>query len=114
MTKIRFVLAISVLFLLIAACSSFQSSDSVDELPQNAPPADFILPLTEAEVPRVTVEEAKAALDNGTAIIVDVRSGQAYDLSHIPGALTIPLGEFETNPKKISLPKDGWIITYCT
>ncbi|MCK7526787.1 MAG: hypothetical protein MZV64_58920 [Ignavibacteriales bacterium] len=114
MTKIRFVLAISVLFLLIAACSSFQSSDSVDELPQNAPPADFILPLTEAEVPRVTVEEAKAALDNGTAIIVDVRSGQAYDAEPYPRRAYHPTGRVRDQPSKISLPKDGWIITYCT
>jgi 3-mercaptopyruvate sulfurtransferase SseA len=72
------------------------------------------IPQSEAAVPRVTVEEAKAALDSGAAIIVDVRSQSAYDASHIAGALFIPLGEFETDIENIDLPKDQWIITYCT
>jgi len=72
------------------------------------------LPLTEAEVPRVSVEEAKAALDSGAALIVDVRSAEAYEASHIPGAINIPLGEFETNPTDLKLDKEQWIITYCT
>jgi 3-mercaptopyruvate sulfurtransferase SseA len=72
------------------------------------------IPLTEAEVPRVTVEEAKAAFDSGEAIIVDVRGSDAYETSHIAGAINIQLGEFETNPEGLNLDKDQWIITYCT
>ena len=72
------------------------------------------IPQSEAAVPRVTVEEAKAALDSGAAIIVDVRSQDAYDASHVAGALFVPLGEFETNIAGVDLPKDEWIITYCT
>ena len=72
------------------------------------------IPQTEAEVPRVTVDEAKAALDSGEAVIVDVRSQAAYDTSHIAGAVFIPLGAFETDIENIDLPKDQWIITYCT
>ena len=73
-----------------------------------------VIPLSEDQVKRVTVEDAKAAFDNGTAIIVDVRSEQAFAAGHIPGAINIQLGEFETNPTKLGLPKDHWIITYCT
>jgi predicted sulfurtransferase len=76
------------------------------------PPAN--LPQTEAEVPRVSVEEAKAAFDSGAAVIVDVRSAGAYAASHVPGAINIQLGEFETNPTGLNLDKDQWIITYCT
>jgi 3-mercaptopyruvate sulfurtransferase SseA len=72
------------------------------------------LPLSEAEVPRVTVEEARAALDSGGAILVDVRGSDAYATSHIAGAINIPLSEFETNPEGLNLDKDQWIITYCT
>lgn len=72
------------------------------------------LPRTEAEVPRVAVEEAKAALDSGAAVILDVRDAGAYELSHIPGAILIPLGEIQTNPTGLDLDKDQWIITYCT
>lgn len=76
------------------------------------PPAK--LPLTEAEVPRVSVEDAKAALESGEAIIVDVRSDAAYEASHVAGGINIQLGEFETNLAGIDLAKDQWIITYCT
>jgi len=72
------------------------------------------LPESEAAVPRVTVEETNAALESGAAIIVDVRSAEAYEASHIPGAINIQLGEFETNPTDLKLDKEQWIITYCT
>jgi hypothetical protein len=72
------------------------------------------VPLTEAEVPRVTVEQAKEAFDRGEAIIVDVRSTDAYAVSHVAGAINIELGEFETNPTSLNLDKNKWIITYCT
>jgi 3-mercaptopyruvate sulfurtransferase SseA len=71
-------------------------------------------PFTEAGVPRVTVEEAKAALDSGEAVIVDVRSADSYVAGHIVGAINIPLTEFENNIANVPLAKDQWIITYCT
>jgi hypothetical protein len=72
------------------------------------------LPLTEADVPRVPVDQAKAAFDSGMAIIVDVRTPQAYEANHIKGAISIPLGEIELNPTGLNLDKNKWIITYCT
>jgi hydroxyacylglutathione hydrolase len=72
------------------------------------------IPLTEAEVPRVPVKEAKAAFDGGQAIILDVRSPEAYAASHVMGAINIQLGEIETNPTGLNLDKNQWIITYCT
>ena len=72
------------------------------------------IPRSEAEVPRVTIEEAKAALESGTAIVVDVRSPGAYETSHIKGAMSVPLGEIERNLAELTLEKDQWIITYCT
>ena len=71
-------------------------------------------PLTEADVPRVAVKEAKFAFDNGEAVIVDVRSAEAYAAGHAVGAISIPLAEFENNIDNLSLKKDQWIITYCT
>lgn len=72
------------------------------------------VPLSEAEVPRVSIEEAKAALDRGEAIIVDVRSPDAYAASHVAGAINIQLGDIETNSTALNLDKYQWIITYCT
>lgn len=73
-----------------------------------------VLPLTEADVPRITVEDAKAAVDGGEAVIVDVRSAESFAAGHIAGAISIPLTEFETNISNIAFKKDQWIITYCT
>jgi hypothetical protein len=72
------------------------------------------IPQTEDAVPRVTVEEAKSALDSGEAVLVDVRSVEAYAESHAVGAISIPLSQFEVNIEKLSLDKDQWIIPYCT
>jgi 3-mercaptopyruvate sulfurtransferase SseA len=64
------------------------------------------------EVPRVSLEEAKSALDAGSAIFLDVRSQQSYESQHIPGALNIPLPDMEARLGE--LDKAEWIITYCT
>jgi hypothetical protein len=71
-------------------------------------------PFLEAEVPRISVQDAKAAVDNGLAVIVDVRDARAYENEHIAGALSILLGEVETNAAGLPLDKEQWIITYCT
>ena len=65
-------------------------------------------------MPRVTVDEAAAAIEKGEAIVVDVRSAQAYQASHIPGSLSIPLFDIESDPSAVNLDKEEWIITYCT
>jgi hypothetical protein len=72
------------------------------------------LPGTEAEVPRVSVKEAYTAVQNGEAIVVDVRSLQSYLTSHIAGAQSVPLVQVETDLESANLDKEQWIITYCT
>jgi len=67
---------------------------------------------TYPEIERVSVEDAKAALDAGTAVFVDVRGVDAYNMSHIPGSLSIPLAELES--RLTELDPNQWIITYCT
>ena len=67
---------------------------------------------TYPEVARVSLEEAKTALDAGTANIVDVRAGEAYQAAHVAGSINIPLAELETRLGE--LDRNEWIITYCT
>ena len=76
------------------------------------PPAN--LPQTDAEVSRVPADQAKAALDSGDAVIVDVRGADAYARSHITGALEVSLSAIQTDPANLPLDKNKWIITYCT
>jgi 3-mercaptopyruvate sulfurtransferase SseA len=70
--------------------------------PAQAAPADG--------VPRITVAEAREALEKGTAIIVDVRSESSYHVGHILGALWMP--DIASRTKE--LPRDKMIITYCS
>lgn len=72
------------------------------------------IPLTEADVPRISAEDARAAVERGEAVIVDVRSVESFAAGHIQGAVSIPLEKFETSLDSLSFEKDQWIITYCT
>jgi 3-mercaptopyruvate sulfurtransferase SseA len=81
-------------------------------LSKPAAPAVTPTPGSVAEVQRVTPAEAKAALDAGEAVIVDVRDINSYTASHIGGALSIPINEL---PDRIGeLNPSSWVITYCT
>jgi 3-mercaptopyruvate sulfurtransferase SseA len=82
--------------------------------PIRIPPTQESLSQTEADVPRVSAADAKAAFDSGQAIIVDVRSPAAYAQEHIAGAVNISLVNIEANPAGVDLDKNKWIITYCT
>jgi 3-mercaptopyruvate sulfurtransferase SseA len=110
-------LSVSTLLLATLACSTLQSQTeprSAQTPPVTSTQAQGDIPQSEAGVPRVTIKDAKAAFDSGDAIFVDVRSAEAYAGSHITGAISIPLGEFESNIANVTLDKNKWIITYCT
>lgn len=64
------------------------------------------------EVERVTVQDAKAAYDAGTAVFVDVRGDDLYNGGHIPGSLSIPESDLEA--RITNLDQNTWIITVCT
>jgi rhodanese-related sulfurtransferase len=66
----------------------------------------------EDKMPRVKVEEAKKMIAEGKAVIIDVRGAEAYKMSHIKGALDIPLNKLEARDFK-NLPKDKFLIAYC-
>jgi 3-mercaptopyruvate sulfurtransferase SseA len=66
----------------------------------------------EDKMPRVKVEEAKKMVAEGKAVIIDVRGAEAYKMSHIKGALDIPLNKLEAGDFK-NLPKDKVLIAYC-
>jgi 3-mercaptopyruvate sulfurtransferase SseA len=64
------------------------------------------------DVERVSLEDAKAAFDAGSAVFVDVRSADAYTMAHIAGAESMPVGDLGT--LMTALDPGQWIITYCT
>jgi len=94
--------------------AQFLSATQITEPASTVPPTSANLPENDAEVPRVPVDQAKAAFDSGKAVIVDVRGADAYAQSHIKGALEISLSVIEADPANVPLDKSKWIITYCT
>jgi hypothetical protein len=128
MSKTKLILLLSLLLLAAVSCNSVASTPEPTStpLPPTVTPELTVIveptststpnnvPLSESQVERVPVQGAWAALQNGGAIIVDVRSAEAYAESHIKGAISIPLAEIENNPTGLKLDKDQWIITYCT
>lgn len=62
------------------------------------------------EIRRVEVDEARRRLDAGEAIIVDVRSTEAYATRHISGARSIP-GRGILDAAS-TLPRDKEIVLY--
>jgi len=64
------------------------------------------------EIPRVTLEGARAAFDSGAAVIVDTRSAESFAQSHAAGAINIPVNEMEA--LYTQLDPNQWIIPYCT
>jgi hypothetical protein len=114
-------ISLMILMLALSACSAQPTQAPPATTPtQTLQPGHGIsseereLPLTEADVPRISLEEAQAALESGMAVIVDVRSSGAFEESHIAGAISIPLGAIERDLANVPLNKDQWIITYCT
>lgn len=96
------------LFLVGAAVSVLLLSSPGDQLPADVPSAEGSYP----QVSRVDLAQAKSAYDSGTAVFVDVRDQVYFDNGHIPGAVSIPLGEMQDRLDELD-PND-WIILYCT
>jgi len=63
-----------------------------------------------------SVTHAKAIFDKGDVIFVDARSQDDYEKAHIPGAISLPLGQFDDRIGSFldRYPPDQPIITYCS
>ncbi|MFW5876405.1 MAG: ArsR/SmtB family transcription factor [Myxococcota bacterium] len=59
----------------------------------------------------VEAEELLRRVKEGEVTVLDVRPPEEYRAGHIPGALSIPLGELETRLEE--LPKDRDVVAYC-
>ena len=66
----------------------------------------------EHEAPRISLADAKADYDAGTATFVDARGADSYKAEHVKGSINVPLSNFEKHYKEI--PTDRKIIVYCS
>jgi rhodanese-related sulfurtransferase len=82
--------------------------------------AKEMLAAANAAVPKISPQEAKALVDQGKAVIVDVRDGTEVAASgKVAGALHVPRGllEFKADPDlptfDKAFSKDKTIVVYC-
>ena len=68
--------------------------------------------LVKADVPRVSAEELHGMLAKNEAVAVDVRGSVPYEISHLPGAVWMPIGVMQSRAGE--LPEDKLLVTYCT
>ena len=61
---------------------------------------------------RITPIDLREQVKKGQAILVDVRSVEAYKAGHIKGARSIPATEIASRAGE--LPRDKLIATYCS
>jgi hypothetical protein len=102
--RLRLILLMS-LGISLAACSAFDATPT--GLPGAAPDIR-----SARDVKRITPADARALLDNGTAVLFDTRTLNGYRNQHAAGAVSFPRGE-ET-ARFGELPTDKTLIFYCT
>lgn len=92
-----------------SGAANTQTTPAISAAATQAPPT----PQSEEDkMPRTSAQEAIKLAAAGQAIILDVRSADAYKAEHAKGALSVPLDKVEKGEHQ--LPKDKKIIAYCT
>lgn len=63
----------------------------------------------------ITLYEATKYHGSGSAIFVDARSAQRFEMGHVPGALNVPSSDFDAGYARSAtrMPKDALIVVYC-
>jgi len=79
---------------------------------QNVKAIEYVKYDSEAEVPRISVEDSKKEVEAGNAIIIDTRGVNAFKSEHIAGSISLPAGSTEDQFK--DLPPGKKYILYCS
>lgn len=97
MRKVLWLFALMGLIVLLAACDSSDAAPAVESA---------------ADVKRITAVDAKALVDEGTAVLYDTRTLAQYRGERAAGAVSLPEGEEQARYGE--LPLDKTLIFYCT
>lgn len=98
------VLALALAGLLaLAGCSSAPAEPAGDSAPTEA----------NAAYRKITADEARALMDAGDPVIVDVRTPQEYADGHIPGAINIPVETIGADKPAELADTDAELVVYC-
>lgn len=61
----------------------------------------------------ISREELRRAIDHGEVILVDARSEEKFQKSHLPAAINIPTGRGAELAPKLIPDKNAALVTYC-
>jgi sulfur-carrier protein adenylyltransferase/sulfurtransferase len=61
----------------------------------------------------ISAREAPDAISTNDAVLLDVRSDEEWQISHIPGALHVPMSQLEERLPELAPDRSRPIITYC-
>lgn len=104
-----------VIIILVAGCCMglVFNSASKNKIPWVAPTKAEIY--ASKNIPTLTMEEARAEFEKGSAIFLDARDPDEYHEGHIKGALSLPVRHLEVYYPRVKqvLPKDAHIVVYC-
>ena len=64
------------------------------------------------KMPRISLDDAKKAFDEGNTVFVDTRAEVQFRQEHVKGAINIPAEAFLTRYAEV--PKGKKIIAYCS
>jgi rhodanese-related sulfurtransferase len=62
----------------------------------------------------ISREELQAAIDAGSATVVDALGGDYYAKQHLPGAVALAPGQVDAMASTVLPDRDAAIVTYCT
>ncbi|MBP7791441.1 MAG: rhodanese-like domain-containing protein [Candidatus Goldbacteria bacterium] len=66
------------------------------------------------DFPKIHLEEAKVLFESGKAVFIDARSTGEYNDGHIPGALSMPVGDVQNKiPQYKDILQDKVLVPYC-
>ncbi len=103
----RYLLAFMIFILLAAGCQQASTQTAGNQAKNTAPPAE-----AQDDAKRISLKDAKEAVDAGKAVIVDARAVAAYQNERIKGSISMPVDEIESRYGE--LPKNKQLIFYCS
>ncbi|MBI5311420.1 MAG: metalloregulator ArsR/SmtB family transcription factor [Actinobacteria bacterium] len=65
----------------------------------------------DSSLAHVDAKSLSRMMQDGDAVLIDVRPRDEYEAGHIPGALSMPLDELDAG--RIAAPEDARVLAYC-
>jgi len=102
--------------LMVLAVAALPSVLAAQTKAPAAPPTASAAPVASPPtivIERVSIDELKKLMEADRVVVLDVRAAESYREAHIPGSLSVPLGELDKHLEKLKSEKKA-IVAYCS